>query len=179
MIYLIPLPYINEACNVSENIPEKKMKGNLEEAQADLKDVLGAEFYEQIESQYENETFSSENDTLYEDYIKQFLAWQSYFYSLGFSQSESTPTGERSFNDENSTLLDDLRTNAKEKNIMRRAKRYKYDLINFLTLAQSRDATAYSLWSKPCKEEFSFAISSVSREHDAIISVNRAVTENE
>ena len=179
MNYLIPLAYINEATFVSPNIDEKKMKGNLEEAQADLKDILGAEFYEQIEDQYVNETFTTANDTLYEDYIKQFLAWQAYFYSLGFSQSESTPTGERQFLDENSTILEDVKLYSKEKNVRRRALRYKYDLINYLKLSQSRDATAFPLWEDSCKEEFSFAITSVSRDKDATISINRVITDNE
>jgi len=57
--------------------------------------------------------------------------------------------------------------------------RYKYDLINYLKLSQSRDATAFPLWEDSCKEEFSFAITSVSREKDATISINRVITDNE
>lgn len=178
---LIPLPYINEACFVSQNIDEKKMKASLDEAQADLRDVLGVEFYDQIVSQYEGESFSTANDTLYEEYIKQFLAWQSYYYSLGFSQSESTPTGERSFNDENSTILQDVQLYSKEKNIKRRATRYKYDLINYLKESQDNDSTAFPLWEEPCNEEFSFGITgiSVGENKNEIISVNRAIQNNE
>lgn len=179
MTYLIPLAYINEACSVSQNIDEKKMKANLEEAQADLREVLGPEFYEDILDQYENDSFTSANDTLYEDYIKNFLAWQAYFYSLGFSQSESTPTGERAFTDENSTILQDVQLYSKEKNVKRRAQRYKYDLINYLTLEQSKDSTAFPKWEQPCNEEFSFGITSVSKENNAMISINRVVKDNE
>ena len=180
MSYLIPLAHINEVCFVSPNIDEKKMKANLDEAQADLRDVLGTEFYDEIESQYDDEAFTTANDTLYEDYIKQFLAWQSYFYSLGFSQSDSTPTGERQFTDENSTILESVKLFDKEKNIKRRANRYKYDLINYLSESQLNDPDSFPLWEQPCNEELSFAITSISRENkDSIISINKVVRDNE
>lgn len=181
MTQLIPLVYINEVCFVSTHIDEKKMNGSLEEAQEDLKDLLGPEFYEQIETQYEAETLTAANSTLYEDYLKKYLAWQTYFYFMGFSQSDSTQTGEREFTDENSTILADVKLFSKEKNIRRRALKYKYAIINYLKLQQSIDTTAFPLYTQSCKEELSFAITSVTRggEKDAILSVNRAIINNE
>lgn len=181
MTYLIPLAYINEACNASINTEEKKLKADLEEAQTDLKDVLGTEFYDQIVTQYEDETFTSANDTLYENYIKQFLAWQSFYYHLGFSQGDHTPTGIREFKDDNSEILSDVKLYAFEKNVKRRATRYKYDLINYLKERQANDSTAFPLWDEPCNEEFSFGITAVSRgdNSDQIISINKVTTNNE
>jgi len=165
----------------TENINEKKQKANLEEAQSDLRELLGPEFYEQIDTQYTNETFSTANEALYEGYIKQFLAWQSAFYSLGFSQADSTPSGVREFADENSTILEDLKLHSFEKNVKRRANRYRFDLLNYLDLEQSKDSTAFPMYVKKCKEELSFAITSVSRGQnvDAVISVNKAIITNE
>jgi hypothetical protein len=181
MNYLIPLDYITEACFISPNINEKKMKANLEEAQSDLRELIGPEFYEQIDTQYVAETLSTANSTLYEDYIKQYLAWQAAFYSLGFSQADSTPTGIREFVDENSTILADVKLFGFEKNVRRRVNRYKYDLLNYLANEQSKDSTAFPMYTAKCMEELSFAITSVSRgtSKDAIISVNRAITNNE
>lgn len=181
MNYLIPLAYINEATFQSDNIDEKKQKANLEEAQSDLRELLGPEFYEEIDTQYTADTFSTANENLYEGYIKQFLAWQSAFYSLGFSQGDSTPTGIREFKDENSELLTDIKLHAFEKNVKRRADRYKFDLLNYLSNEQSKDSTAFPLYTQKCREELSFAITSVSRDThtNAIISVNKAVTNNE
>lgn len=180
MSYLIPLAYINEACFVSANIDEKKMKANLDEAQADLKDILGPEFYAQIETQYPS-SMSTANNTLYENYIKQFLAWQSAYYALGFSQADSTPTGIREFKDDNSEILSDLKLHAFERNVKRRATRYKYDLINYLRESQSNDSTAFPLWEEKCEEQFGFGISSVSRGNldNEYLSVNKAIINNE
>lgn len=179
MNYLIPLAYINEACAVSENTDEKKLKADLEEAQSDLREILGPEFYEQIDDQYTNETLTSANDALYEGYIKQFLAWQAYFYHLGFSQAGHTPSGLREFKDENSEILADVKLYSYEKNVRKRALRYKYDLINYLRLEQSKDSTAFPMWEDNCKQEFSFAITSISKENNATISINRVIKDNE
>lgn len=135
---LIPLSYINEACFVSTNIDEKKIKAALKRAQLDLQAFLGAEFYSEIETQYApaNDTLSQANSTLYENYIKDFLAWQSYFYFLGLSQTDSTPTGERAFKDENSDLASDIQLFSKEKNVKAYAYGFKSAMIDFLKLSQ-------------------------------------------
>lgn len=187
--FLIPLAYINDACFVSTNIDDKKLKPSLAEAQMDLRAILGAEFYEEIENQYsqlgQGESFTAANSTLYEDYIKDFLAWQSYFYSLGLSQTESTPTGERSFKDENSDLASDIQLFSKEKNIKRLAYKFKSAMIDFLSLNQTNYAAgvsgayAYAKWTKKCADEFQFGISAIGREEDTIFAVNKAVTTNE
>lgn len=184
---LIPLSYINEACSLSTNIDEKKIKTPLKRAQMNLMAILGSEFYEEIETQYapSGDTFSAANAALYEDYIKDFLAWQAYFYSLGFSQLESTPTGERSFKDENSDLATDIQLFSKEKNIQQTANDFKSAMINYLRLNQYNFAKGvatayeYAKWEDKCSTEFSFGISSIGRENDDIFAVNKAVTVNE
>ncbi len=178
---LIPLSFINEACNVSANINEKEMKPNLIEAQMELRAVLGSEFYEEIENQYApvNDSFSTDNATLYEGYIKLYLAWNAYFYSLGFTQLKSTPTGLRTFKDENSELATDLQLFSVEKNVKRRADAYKNMMIDFLRLEQSKDSTKYPKWEDNCKTEFQFGISSISKTKDHIFSINKAVVSNE
>lgn len=181
MKYILPLAYLNEACALSLNTDEKKYKMVLRLAQTNLRDVLGAEFYDEIETQYAvaGDTLSADNSTLYEDYIKDYLAWQTYFYHLKFSQSTSTPTGEREFEDANSNILSDIKLASLEKNVLEQANHYKYAMINFLNLEQSKDATKYTLWHGSCKAEFGFAISSISKSSDDIVSLNRSIINNE
>src|SRR5687767_9544388 len=104
MINLIPLSYLNEACFLSLNVDEKKYNMVLKLAQQDLRDILGPEFYEEIEDEYNGDTLTSDNSTLYEDYIKDFLAWQTYFKYLKYANLDGTPSGFREFSDENSTV---------------------------------------------------------------------------
>jgi hypothetical protein len=179
MINLIPIAYLNEACFLSDNVDEKKYQMALKIAQMDLEDVLGVEFYEQIESQFDAETLSIDNDALYEGYIKDYLAWQTYLHYLKFANVEATPTGIRTFKDENSDLATDLQLYSVEKNVLDMANRYKYRMINFLKLEQSKDSTKYSLWTDQCKEQFSFGFSAIDKGSDALVSVNKTISTNE
>lgn len=183
MKLLIPLAYLNEACFLSSNIDEKKFKMMLKLAQETLRDLLGGEYYSEIETQYSPtaDTFTTDNATLYEDYIKDFLAWQTYYNLLGFSQSESTPTGMRQFKDDNSTILEDVKLFSLEKNILNWVNHYRYKLLDFLKLSQDQTSTKYPLYKQRCHEEFSFGFSSIKKDRQAqnIISISKAVRANE
>ena len=179
MIQLIPISYLNEECFLSENVDSKKYQMALKDSQMDLEDLLGPEFYEEIESQYDSETLSTDNDALYEGYIKDYLAWQTYFHYLKFANAEATPSGVREFNDENSSILTDVKMYSFEKNVREKATRYRHKLINFLKLEQSKDSTKYSLWTDNCKEEMSFAITAVDKSSDALFKVNKTIITNE
>jgi hypothetical protein len=179
MIPLIPIAYLNEECFLSLNTDDKKYTMALKDAQMDLEDILGSEFFDQIESQYDGDTLSTDNDALYEDYIKEYLAWQTYFHYLKFANADPTPSGVREFNDENSSILSDVKMYSFEKNVREKAVRYKHRMINFLKLEQSKDSTKYSLWEDTCKEEYSFAITAIDKGSDAMVRVNKAIDTNE
>lgn len=180
---LIPLQYLNEACYLSDNIDEKKFKMCLKIAQEDLSDILGPEFYAEIETQYapSGDTFTTANATLYEDYLKDYLAWATYYRFLGFSQSDSTPTGEREHNDENSTILDDVKLFGKSENVRNMSERYKNKIINYLRLQQSILSTSFPLWKDRCDETFSWGVSGIERDSykDKVISITIATRANE
>lgn len=175
---LIPLSYLNEACFLSLNTDDKKYMIALKLAQKQLKQIIGDSFYNQIESAFPNGTLSTDNDTFYEEYVKDYLAWSTYFNYIGFSQSDSTPTGIRQFNDENSTILDDVKLYAYEKKVRENMMIYKNEMINFLTLEQSKDSTKYPLYTKQCSNDFQFGISSIDKESDTYVTINKAVISN-
>lgn len=180
---LIPIAYVNEACFLSLNLDEKKVKMSLRLAQEDLSDVLGPEFYAEIETQYapSGDTFTTANATLYEDYLKDFLAWATYHRYIGFSQSDSTPTGFRKFTDENSTFLEGGELDSLEKNANGMVQRYKNKIINYLRLQQSILSTNFPLYKGSCDDNFGWAISGIERDSDLdkAISITKAVQANE
>lgn len=183
MIQLIPLSYLNEACFLSLNVDAKKYQMILKLSQDTLKSVLGEEFYDQIENQYNNGDLSGEQSTanqqLYENHIKDYLAWQTYFYYLKFANVDSTPTGIREFSDENSSVLSDVKMYSLEKNIMEMVNRYKYAMINYLKLEQEKDSTAFPLFDSKCDYGFNFGITSVDKKSDALFKVNKSIITNE
>ena len=177
--YILDLEYLNEACFLSLNTDDKKYNMVLKMAQHELQEIIGHEFYDQISTQYPNFTTDSDNHELYDNYIKDYLAWQTYFYYLKFANAEATPTGIREFNDENSSVLSDVKMYSFEKNILDASVRYKNRMINYLKEQQIRDATAFPLYKDSCKESFSFAISAIDKRSDSLVKVNKSIITNE
>ena len=179
MINLIPLAYLNEACFLTLNENDKKYQMVLKIAQDNLKQILGGEFYEQIESQYDANTLTADNDALYDPYIKDFLAWQTNLAYQGFANMNSTPTGNREFVEDSSTVISDVKQYGLEKNIKKMVNFYKGELLNFLKAAKANDSTKYPLWEEQCRSEFSFGISVVSKASDYLFKINKDITNNE
>lgn len=179
MTYILDLTYLNEACFLSLNTNDKKYQMCLKMSQDDLKDIIGEEFYTEIESQYPAFTGQPDNYTLYTNYLKDYLAWQTYFNYLKFANVDATPSGIRTFSDENSELADDIKMYSLEKNVREQAVRYRQKLINFLNISQVNDSTKYPLWTNKCREEFSFAITSIDKSNDTVVKISRAVNNNE
>lgn len=179
---MIAVAYIQQTCFLSQNIPLEKLNIALEMAKDDLKEILGSSFYNELVSQYDSPPvpngFSTPNLAVYDPYIKRFLAWQAYFYFLIFGNQDSTPTGFRSFTDENSSILDDVSMYSLEKNVRGQAMKYRYKMIDFLNQAKKTDHTSYPYYHETCKTEFSFAITSVHGKDDTQFRVNRALNTN-
>jgi len=178
MTVIFDLEYLNTACNLSLNTSDIKYNMVVKMAQQELEQILGREFYEEIETQYPS-SFTAANTTLYNNYIKDYLAWQTYFYYLKFANAEATPTGVREFNDENSSVLSDVKLYSFEKNVLETSVRYKNRMVNYLKEQQIRDTTAFPLWEHSCKDSFSFAISAIDKRSDSLVKVNKSIITNE
>jgi hypothetical protein len=174
---LIPIAYLNDACFLSLNTDDKKYRMCLKMAQEDLQDIIGNTFYAEIESQYPK-TLSTDNSTFYEDCVKDFLAWRTYFNYLKFANVDATPTGIRTFNDENSSLASDIQMYSLEKHVRAQAEKYKYRIQTFLTEAQSGNSGRYPLYSHSCLTDMSFAITSVSGKSDLQFRIEKSIITN-
>lgn len=175
---LIPIEYLNEACFLSLNEDDKKYKMCIENAEDDLSDLLGSEFFDEIVTQYPA-TLSTDNAALYEGYLKKYLAWNTYHIYMGFSQLNATPTGFREFSDENSSLASDIKLYSHEKNVRAQMVKYRDKVLNFLSLEQSKDSTKYPLYKQLCKEELSFAITAIDKKSNNLLRINKTLTSNE
>lgn len=179
MINLIPIAYLNEACFLSLNTDDKKYQMCLKISQDELKEIIGGEFYDEIETEYNDETLTSDNEAFYDPYIKDYLAWQTYFNYLKFANSDNTPTGVREFNDDNSSIVNDVKMYGIEKNVRGMVDFYKGKMITFLKLEQSKDSSKYPLYKEKCSNDFGFAITSIDKRSDVLIKVNKAIITNE
>jgi hypothetical protein len=107
------------------------------------------------------------------------MAWLTYYHYLTFANVEATPTGIRTFDDDNSSIADDVKMWSLEKKVYKRSNDYKLKMINFLKLARSKDSTKYPKWIGECRQYNSFSITSISKGNDATIRVNRTINTNE
>ena len=181
MINLIPLSYLNEVCYMSLNEDDKKYQMSLKLAQETfLRPELGQSFYDELTTQYAAETLTTDNEAFYEDSgVKDYIAWQTCFNYLKFANFNFTPTGLREFVDENSTILSDVKNYSVEKNIQQIVNVYKGDMLNYLKMAQTNDGTKYPLYTQQCGNEFSFGITSINAESDAMFRVQKSIIRNE
>lgn len=179
MINLIPIGYLNEACFLSLNTDDKKYQMCLKLAQDSFEEVIGSEFYDELTSEYESDSFTSDNEALYDPFVKDYLAWLTYFNYLKFANADATPTGIREFSDDNSSIVSDVKLYSFEKNVRQNVEFYKAKMINFLKLEKSKDGTKYPLFQDTCNQDFGFAITAIDKKSDVLIKVNKATIANE
>jgi len=176
---LIPISYLNESCFLSLNTDDKKYRMCLKMSQEDLSDILGSTFYDQIDTQYPS-GLSTDNAALYEGFIKDFLAWKTYFNYLKFANVDSTPTGIRVFSDENSSIASDIQMRSLEKNILAEVEKHRGRMITYIKLEKSKDSTKYPLYDDRCDDkDISFSITSVHGKSNTLIRVNKSIIANE
>lgn len=181
MKQLIPMAYLKEKCMLSDKVDERKYVSALEDAQLSLKETIGPEFYEEIETQYDpnTDTFTTDNATLYEDYIKAFLAWETYSQYLPLAQMDSTGTGLRVHNDTNSALTNDLQFFSVTKTVREKAQKFKTSMVTYLKLEQEKDSTKYPLFRGCVQNTYSFGFSSISGSGGESVSIHKAIITNE
>jgi hypothetical protein len=127
---LIPLHYLNEACFLSVNEDDTKY----------------AMCLKMVQTQFTNSTLTTDNENLYEEAIKDYLAWRTYFHYLKFANVEATPTGIRTFSDDNSTIAEDIAMYSLEKNVKEQFVSYQNEIIGYIREVRCQRADAYPLY---------------------------------
>lgn len=147
---LIPLHYLNEACFLSVNEDEKKYAMCLKMSEDDLKGIIGSAYLAELQAQFKTNTFTADNESLYEEAIKDYLAWRTYFHYLKFANVTATPTGIRTFNDENSSLAEDIQMYSLEKNIKEQFVKYQNRIPTHIKKVRVTNKDAYPLYDDAC-----------------------------
>jgi hypothetical protein len=143
---LIPLHYLNEACFLSVNEDDKKYAMCLKMAEKDLKGILGRAFFAEIETQFTANAFTTDNENLYEEAIKDYLAWRTYFHYLKFANVTATPTGIRTFNDDSSSIAEDIAMYSLEKHVKEQFVNYQNEISSYIKSVRVTNKDAYPLF---------------------------------
>lgn len=142
---LISYQYLRSETDISQNIPDKELDFPIKRAQEMLSMVLGVDLYAEIDSQYPN-SLSTANHSLYNPYIKQFLAWQAYQFWIVKANFKTTPSGIRVHSEENSTPATDLQMASLIRDAKEMAQTYKEKMLYYIKL----NIDNYPLYGNNC-----------------------------
>lgn len=148
---LISFAYLRSITDISQNVDDKILQPKLKMAQDQLKFMLGRDFYNDIDDNYDpnnNSTygFSASYLALYDPYIKEFLAWQTYEYYLVKANAIDTRTGIRTFNEPNSNVASDKQMGELLNLSRQQVQSYKGIMMNFILETKTNDSTQYTLY---------------------------------
>lgn len=146
---LISYQYLIQQTDISENIPNEELDHPIHQAGETLRMLLGESFFTEISTQYPN-SLSPDNTALYDPYIKQYLAWQAYYYWLTRANFKQTRSGIRVHQEENSVAataaeLAPLFTYAKSQ-----SQYYKTLMVSFIVRTKDNDNSKYPLYKRDC-----------------------------
>ena len=146
---LITYAYLKEETDISQVVDNVKLDNPIKNAQDRLKALIGVSFYNQIEAQVITtpKTLSTANLTLFDPYVKQFLAWQAYLFYLPKSNTYETRTGTRTFKEENSDPASDKIMGEQIAMAKQQAIFYRDTMINFLNSAKRASSSNYPLYT--------------------------------
>jgi hypothetical protein len=179
MTKLITYAYFRQETDISQNVENKNLDNPIKRAQDVLKFILGKAFYEEIEGQVSAETLTTDNEDLYDPYIKKFIAWQAYeFYAIRANVYESR-SGFRQFSEENSEIANETIMS----NIIKDAKQwtqfYKGELLTFIKQQQRIDSRKYPLY-RDCgdKQGNGFHITAITKRDKTSQNINTQILRN-
>ena len=99
---------------------------------AHIKPAFGRKFYEEIKTQHNNGTLTTENQTLVDDFLTRCLCWFVRFEVINEVQSNSTSAGIVHNIDEFATIIDPAELNAYKQDTYRKSEIYLQDMIDFM-----------------------------------------------
>ena len=117
---------------------------------AHLKSALGQKFYEEIKTQHNDGTLTTENQTLMDDFLTRCLCWFVRFEVINEVQSNSSSAGIVHNIDEFATIIDPAELNVYKQDTYRKAEIYLMDMIDYMTDSDQNGLYPTFDANKPC-----------------------------
>lgn len=169
---LIDYAYMKEECDLPQNIDDADLEKKIYRAQEMLRMLMGDEFYRDFLTNYRANTLSSVYNSLYNPYIKQFVAWQAYEFYTKQANFKPTRSGFRVHTEDNSQPASDAQMGGIIKDANQTAQYYKQLMYDYLN-GHSSD---YPLYSMSCNNNLmgnAQHISAVRKKHHHKCRCNR------
>lgn len=167
-VKLITFAYMRGEVDIPQNIPPEEIDGKIKRAQERLRMLMGDGFYQNFLSTYDATTKDSPLTgayaSLYDPYIKQFIAHQAFVYWTLEANYKPTRSGIRVYSEDNSEPATDIQMSVLLKDRKQDAEYYANLLVDYM----NNHAEDLPLYQRDCKTSStnSFHISAVKRKHD-------------
>jgi len=162
---LITYAYLKEECDLPQNLPDAELEHRIYRAQEMLRMIMSDDFYQDFVAAYKAGPFSTVYQSLYDPYIKQFIAWQANQFWTVKANFKPTRSGFRVHTEDNSVAATDTQMATLHKDANQQAQYYKELLIGFL----DNHAVDYPLYTTRCGTKNvagnGFHISAVKNKH--------------
>lgn len=180
---LITYAYMKQETDIAQIIDNEKLDNPIKRAQDRLRALIGPPFYDELISQVITtpKTLTAANNSFFDPYVKEYLAWQAYEIYLSKANTQETRIGVRVFKEDNSDPASD-KTMGEQLALARQDLKLKKDaVINFLRTAQKVLSTAYPLYtSKYCgTNDSGFGITAISKTDTVRFSINSSIVNQE
>lgn len=143
---LITYAYLKEELDLPQNLDDAEFEHKIYRAQEMLRMLMGDEFYRDFLTNYKASTLSTVYNSLYDPYVKQFVAWQTKEFWVKQANFKPTRAGFRVHTEENSQPASDVQMGGIIKDANQTAQYYKVLMVDFLN-GHSAD---YPLYSRNC-----------------------------
>ena len=164
MTKLINYQYLRLEVDISQNVPDKELDNPIKRAQEMLEMLIGDDLYAEIVSEFDANSLSAANTTLF-NYIKKFLAWQAYQFWLPKANFKDTRSGFRVMREDNSDAATEKDMATLIRDIKMWAQTQKEKLVQFL----DDNCSTYPLYECNCGKNkrtgTGFHITSVGKKH--------------
>lgn len=143
---LITYAYLKNECDIPQNIPDEEFDHKIYRAQEMLRMLMGDEFYRDFLTNYKASSLSPVYTSLFDPYVKQFVAWQTNEFWVKQANFKPTRSGFRVHSEENSVVASDIQMGGIIKDANQSAQYYKQLMYDFLNGHYSD----YPLYSQNC-----------------------------
>lgn len=170
----ITFAYLKAETDIPQNVESDKFDHKISRAQEKLRMLMGDEFYQDFLITYKAGPLSGAYQSLYNPYIKQFVAWQAVAYWIVESNYAPTRSGYRIQSDENSIAVPTEEMGILITDRKQQAEYYSKLLVLFL----DNHASDYPLYNNKCKKNSNntFHISVVRNKHKSDCDCHRCGT---
>lgn len=164
---LITFAYLKQEIDVPQNVEKDEFDRKIYRAQERLRLLMGDEFYQHFLSVYKatnkSNPLTGVYASLYDPYIKQFVAHQTFVYWTLEANLKPTRSGIRVHTEDNSEAASDTQMSVLLKDRKQEAEYYAQLLVDFM----DNHAADYPLYNRKCvtSKGNAFHISAVRKRH--------------